>query len=114
MRAVITWFNRISAGGLVLLGLAVIASGILIGMIAWSPTPVWDQWDSAAPEQLGNLLKPHNEHRIAMSRIIFLGDVALGHGTGVINLAFVYIYSALHLALLVMLARWASKPGARK
>lgn len=106
MQAVTTWFNRVATGGLVLLGLLIVATAIFMGMIAWSPTPVYDQWDAIAPEQLGKLFAPHNEHRIALTRTIQLADNAMAKGTGVISLAFVYIFSFAHVTLLVLLARW--------
>lgn len=106
MNAAVAWFNRFAVGGLLMVGLGIVATGVLVGIIAWSPTPVWDQWDAVAPEQLVDLFRPHNEHRIAMSRLIFNVDNTLAHGTGVISLAFVYIYNAAHLLLLVLLARW--------
>lgn len=106
MQAVTTWFNRVATGGLVLLGLVIIATGIYMGVVAWAPTPVYDQWDAIAPEQLGNLFAPHNEHRIALTRTIQLADNAMAKGTGVISLSFVYLFSVVHVALLVILARW--------
>jgi len=42
LKAAITWFNRLAAGGLALVGLAIIVTGIMVGVLAWSPTPVWD------------------------------------------------------------------------
>jgi hypothetical protein len=101
------WVDRLLAGGIGLLALGVVATGVIIGIIAWAPTPIWDQWDAIAPEQLaGKLFAPHNEHRIIMSRLIFWADITLAQGTGVISLAFVYIYNAAHLVLLLVLAGW--------
>ncbi|HOY78827.1 MAG TPA: hypothetical protein PLN33_13520 [Hyphomonadaceae bacterium] len=98
--------SRITTGGMILIALAMVVSGVWLGMIAWSPTPVWDQWDAIAPEQLTDLFRAHNEHRIAMTRALAWVDIGLAHGTGVISLAFVYIYTAGHAALLLLLARW--------
>lgn len=115
LKAAITWFNRLAAGGLVLVGLAIIVTGVMVGVLAWSPTPVWDQWDAATSDQIKDLLKPHNEHRIALSRLIFQADIAFGHGTGALSLVAMYLFNAAHLVLLIVLAWWTwPKAGATR
>lgn len=71
-----------------LAALAVISSGL--GAIAHhSPVPYWDMWDGYlgsfvrfSDGQLSELWAQHNEHRIAISRLLFYADIRLLSGTG--------------------------------
>lgn len=103
--------KQIAVGGAGVLVVCMVVSGVMLGIHAWSPTPIWDQWQEVTPEQLGDLLKPHNEHRIAVTRLIAWADIALAQATGFISLAFVYIFSAAHCSLLVFLV-WLTWPRA--
>lgn len=107
MRLVAAWFSKITVGCLVLGGLVVVATGILIGVIAHAPTPFHDQWENVAPEQLSDIFRAHNEHRVVLTRIIQLADLTVARGTGVVNVTFVYLFSFAHLATLLILAKWA-------
>jgi hypothetical protein len=74
----LTTANRVLLGALILLGLWVVYSGLWIGVQAWAPTPLWDQWDHIAPEQLkGALFGAHNEHRIILTTALAWVDIAL-------------------------------------
>jgi hypothetical protein len=107
--------DRASWVAILVLALWIVATGILVGVMAYAPTPFSDQWDHVLPEQLdGRLFAPHNEHRIVLARIVFAIDLALTHGAGVLGVVLVYLFSLGNAALLVFLASrtWAdASPG---
>ena len=61
----------------------VLASKFLWIVLFANPTPYWDQWDAEADQlykpwvqdrlSLGDLVKPHNEHRILVTRLFNIG-----------------------------------------
>jgi hypothetical protein len=70
---------------------------------SFNPMPWFDDWDTvllwsrvtAAGDVITALLTPHNEHRIALPRLLTLVDFAVAHGSGAFNLAVIVIAQAL-------------------
>src|SRR4051812_36998239 len=78
------------------------------------PMPWADEWDTlflfdlaekAPGTGLGFLFFPHNEHRIAIPRLITLIDLIMARGTGVINLATILIVPALTTSVFWLVLR---------
>lgn len=77
-----------------ILGLTIAAASLTIvllalvgGVLHYSPIPFWDMWDGSLSFYMdlqgGNreaLVRPHNEHRIILSRLLFLLDFELFGG----------------------------------
>jgi hypothetical protein len=88
--------------------LAGVGSGIVSAYIVittYSPLPHWDEW--ALFYDLANglgslswLWQQHNEHRILTTRLLFLLDVDLFHGTQVFLLASIFLTQLLQVGLL--------------
>src|SRR5947199_2424598 len=81
---------------------------------AFHPMPWADEWDTlflfdlaekAPGTGLGFLFFPHNEHRIAIPRLITLIDLIMAPGTGVINLATILIVPALTTSVFWLVLR---------
>src|SRR5947209_7934352 len=81
---------------------------IALQIATYHPMPWADEWDtlvlfSRAEQAPGSgisfLFFPHNEHRIAIPRLITLFDLIVARGTGTINLAMVLIVPALTVAI---------------
>lgn len=115
--------NRTKTAGWALAGVcALIALIICIDTVAmvvrtYSPLPYWDQWDSLLDYQtlrhgnftLTHLFALHNEHRLAVPRLIFFADYALAGGTNKLNLFVIGLIQAAHAGLLLALIgrkRW--------
>lgn len=81
-----------------------VATGVWIGVVGYSATPYWDQWNWLLPDELlEGFFAQHNEHRIVVSRAIFLIDAWVGGGAGIINIVMMFVFAALHAALLFVL-----------
>jgi hypothetical protein len=104
----------------VLVAAAIAADTVLMVVRTYSPLPFWDQWDSLMDYQvlrhgnftLGHLFALHNEHRLAVPRLIFWADYALAGGTNKLNLTVIGLIQAGHAALLLSLIgapRWREK-----
>ncbi|HZP23656.1 MAG TPA: protease inhibitor I42 family protein [Terriglobales bacterium] len=81
-----------------------IASAYLV-ISTYSPLPFWDEWtlvDRLATSgwSAGWLFAQHNEHRIFTTKLAFLLDVYLFHGTQVFLLALIFVVLLFHVALL--------------
>ena len=81
-----------------------IASAYLV-VTTYSPVPHWDEWalfyDLAnGVKSLGWLWQQHNEHRILTTRLLFLLDVELFHGTQIFLLAAIFLTQLLQVGLL--------------
>src|SRR5579871_295597 len=81
-----------------------IASAYLV-ISTYSPLPFWDEWtlvDRLATNgwSFGWLFAQHNEHRIFTTKLAFLLDVYLFHGTQVFLLALIFVVLLFHVALL--------------
>jgi predicted secreted protein len=81
-----------------------IASAYLV-ISTYSPLPYWDEWalvDRLATRgwSLGWLFAQHNEHRIFTTKLAFLVDVYVFHGSQVFLLALIFAVLVLHVALL--------------
>ena len=56
----------------------------------WSPLPYWDQWGDLITGRhvtLTWLFSQHNEHRLAVPRLVFWADKVLAHETNALDLA---------------------------
>jgi len=87
---------------------AELAHIIALQIATFHPMPWADEWDTlvlfrraeeARGSGLGFLFFPHNEHRIAIPRLITLFDLIVARGTGAINLATLLIVPALTIAV---------------
>lgn len=93
-------------------GVVMFASGVLIGVVSYSPTPLGDQWDHLLPRQLaGHLFAPHNEHRIVVPTLVFWADILLARGTGLINLVVLYAFNTASVLALFAFS-WKQWPSA--
>ena len=92
---------------------AIINVGLAIygGIKAYSPVPFWDMWDSYLNfyiqfinGHINVLWQLHNEHRIVLSRLLFILDFVLFNGTGwfliVINYALVLMVCFVYFRFL--------------
>jgi hypothetical protein len=104
-------------GGLaVLVALFIAADTVAMVVRTYSPLPYWDQWDSLMDYQvlrhgnftLTHLFALHNEHRLAVPRLIFWADYALAGGSNKLNLTVISLIQVAHAALLLALIgpRW--------
>jgi hypothetical protein len=65
------------------------------------PLPFWDQWDNLEdPASLRDWFVPHNEHRIAVPRVVFALDRLLVRGDNRLLLVAILLVQAGHVALL--------------
>jgi hypothetical protein len=105
------------AGLFVLAALLIVVDTVGMVVRTYSPLPYWDQWDSLMDYQvwrhgnftLAHLFALHNEHRLAVPRLIFWADYALAGGTNKLNLTLIGLIQAAHAALLLSLigrGRW--------
>lgn len=85
---------------IVIATIAIINIGLAIygGIKSYSPVPFWDMWDSYLNFFVqftnGNVdvvWKLHNEHRIVLSRLLFILDFKLFNGTGWFLIALNYV-----------------------
>jgi hypothetical protein len=88
-----------------LAGLATIFVSAYMVITTYSPLPHWDEW--ALFDHLANggwslswLWAQHNEHRILTTKLFFLLDVKLFHGTQKFLLASIFLIQLLHATLL--------------
>lgn len=79
-----------------LIGLALIG-----GAIGYSPVPYWDMWGGTLhfvqrfdEDPVRHLFAQHNEHRIVLSRLLFLIDYHLFGGTSVFLIICNYLFAA--------------------
>lgn len=105
------------AGLAVLAVLAIAIDTVAMVIRTYSPLPYWDQWDSLLDYQtyrhgnftFAHLFALHNEHRLALPRLIFWADYTLAGGTNKLNLTVIALIQAAHAALLLSLIgreRW--------
>lgn len=110
----------VPAGLCVLAAMAIAIDTVGMVVRTYSPLPYWDQWDSLLDYQvwrhgnftLAHLFGLHNEHRLAVPRLIFWADYALAGGTNKLNLTVIGLVQAGHAALLLSLIgrpRWREK-----
>jgi hypothetical protein len=100
------WISRAGAGVLALMAAFMLVTAVWIGLVGWAATPLGDQWDHLAPEQLaGKLFAPHNEHRIILTRLTNWLDILLTRDTGAIATILVFAFNFGSWILLVILAR---------
>ena len=93
---------RILAGVASLFATWILATTLYGIASAYSPLPFWDEWDSVtAAQHLSRLVEQHNEHRIVLSRLVFIADKAWFSGSNKLSLAVLLIIQLLHVALLV-------------
>ncbi len=105
--------SRLLAVAAVLTGVYVAADTIATVILTYSALPYWDQWDSLMDYQLYRqgvaslhlLFETHNEHRLALPRLLFLADYEWAAGTNKLNLALVSVVQLIHVGLLLSLIR---------
>lgn len=108
-----------------LLPLGLLVSTALTISTTHTGVPYMDQWVTVADWRaavegrmtLDALLTPHNEHRIAVPRLIFLADFAFFRGGNVLNLAVIFATQLLAAALFLALldreaASWPERAAA--
>lgn len=70
--------------------------------------PLGDEWPYVGLKlSFQELFAPHNEHRIAVSRVLFLIDQHAFEGRGIFNLVFVFVFQFV-ACLLVSMQVWKS------
>jgi hypothetical protein len=97
----------------VLLSYAVLLAGLSAGIASayivistYSPLPHWDEWALFDHLATGNawsltwLWAQHNEHRIFVTKLLFLIDVQFFHGTQIFLLTSIFLVQLLQAALL--------------
>lgn len=102
---------RIAAGVLVLFAVCIAASTVFWIGRSYSALPYWDQWETVVEYgrlrqgdlRFVDLFRQHNEHRIAVPRLVFLADYVLFEGRNIFCLAVILAFQLLHAGLLVRL-----------
>jgi len=99
-----------------LCALAYFVLAVIGGIKNFSPVPHWDGW--AALEffteisngwNFDSLWHQHNEHRIALSRMLFWIDIAIFHGTSVFLIIFNYIFALTAFVIFFFCAKESLK-----
>lgn len=88
----------------------ILASSLAAVVATYSPTPYQDQWGTVALMRrvmaegltLDALFQQHNEHRIALPRLVFLADLFWMKGSNVLNLTVIWLTQIAGAALLVV------------
>ncbi|MEO1028768.1 MAG: hypothetical protein AAFX02_06875 [Pseudomonadota bacterium] len=94
---------------IVILGVLVALWTALYVVRWYSPTPFMDQWDQlGGPSSFADWFSQHNEHRIALPRLIFLLDEALG-GKQLVNLGFNWVMAGMIAVCVTLMAGVDSK-----
>lgn len=95
------------------LSLILIMLAIIGGVIGYSPVPYWDMWGATLNFVLtfedapfNKLFAQHNEHRIVLSRLLFLLDYQLFGGTSTFLVVCNYLFA---LAIWIVFARCVFK-----
>src|ERR1700733_7109064 len=86
--------------------LLIVINTIWMIIVAYRPIPVWDQWASIAEFKrldthgldFMHLFAQHNEHRIALPRLIFSLDRYLAKATNLVDLLAIVLIQAAHSA----------------
>ncbi len=92
--------------GVLVAGLGAVIASAYIVITTYSPLPHWDEWalfDHLATGggwSLPWLWAQHNEHRILVTKLFFLLDVELFHGTQAFLLISIFLVQLLQLFLL--------------
>lgn len=74
------------------------------------PIPYQDEWGSVSPETIwAQLFAQHAEHRIVLPRLVFLSDLSLAAGTGLLTLVAAQLVQAGHVVALSALVRAVEK-----
>ena len=82
----------------------IVATTLYAVIVTYSPLPFWDTWrEVTATQHIARLSDQHNEHRIVLSRLIFIADKLWFDGGNKLSLAATFLIQALHAALLVYL-----------
>jgi hypothetical protein len=91
-----------------LLAAIVVSTSIYGGFHFYSPVPFWDQWDGHigfyqrfADNPLNALWSQHMEHRIVLSRVLFLIDLMIFRGGNAFLLVCNYLLAAGTAAVLI-------------
>lgn len=87
------------------------ADTLLLVVRTYCELPFWDEWGivweyhllRSGEYGLAQFFGQHNEHRIALSRLLYLADYSLAGGKNQINLAVIAIAQAIHAGLLISL-----------
>jgi hypothetical protein len=84
-------------------GLAIVFAGWILAttfyavIVTYSPLPFWDAWrEVTATQHLTRLADQHNEHRIVLSRLIFVADKLWFDGSNKLSLAMTFVIQAMH------------------
>jgi hypothetical protein len=108
---------------LVIVGCLIAASSLQSVIYTYVPIPFFDEWDmivnwARIQHEAGSvfvtLFDQHNEHRLAIPRLLFIADFTLLDGKGILNLLGVWVVQALHALVLwwlivraLSMTRWA-------
>jgi hypothetical protein len=69
----------------------------------WDMLANWDQVKSHTGSALWSIYDQHNEHRIAVPRLLFFSDIFLFDGKGYLNLAGIFVVQILNALLITLL-----------
>ena len=104
-----------------LVALVSASASLLATWQGYSALPRWDEWAMvmdasrlfAGTYELSHLVRFHNEHRIAVSRLVALADYRLFGGANVLGLTAVWVLHAALVAVLVAMVREAARLGGK-
>ncbi len=95
-----------------LAGVAITTVAAALGMTFhdYLPVPFYDEWDELSRWEAVKkdsffevLFSQHNEHRIALPRVIFFSDLRWFHGTGLLTLTILFLVQLGHAIFLAKL-----------
>ena len=91
------------------------------GVVGYSPVPYWDMWDGTIlflqkfrAGDWTSLFSQHNEHRIVLTRLLFMVEFGALGGTGGFLIAANYVFVALAAATFWRALIWLHAPGATR
>lgn len=102
-----------------LLAVFFVLAAIRGGVDSYSPIPFWDMWSGylgfftkLSDDAWTGWWKPHNEHRIVLSKLLFWLDLYFFQGSIVFLVVANFVFAALAAWLFIAMARQASPVGA--
>jgi hypothetical protein len=88
------------------------------GVVGYSPVPFWDMWDGTVlflhnflAGDWTALFSQHNEHRIVLTRLLFLVEYAVLDGSGRYLIAANYVFALLAAATFWRALAWLHAPA---
>jgi hypothetical protein len=94
----------LAASALLMWSLVLLAQVLILIFRYQVIVPLWDQWSEVTPAQeLTHFFRRHNEHVIAIPRVIFILDQLLAKGKNTLSMAAIFVVQALHCVVLAVL-----------